>query len=155
LLLADYYYFKTKKDWGYKINQILVNRIFKTYNYYMKKILIIIFALFTIKAFAVDKSTTFNNEIFQKAQLEGKTVVINSWNETCTTCKAQIKILDQAENEFKDVLFLSFEQTKDKEIAKQLGIDYWTTIVVYKNNKEVQRSIGQMDKAKIYELIKS
>ncbi len=49
----------------------------------MKKILIIIFALFTIKAFAVDKSTTFNNEIFQKAQLEGKTVVINSWNETC------------------------------------------------------------------------
>ena len=125
------------------------------YDQNMKKILIIIFALFTIKAFAVDKSTTFNNEIFQKAQLEGKTVVINSWNETCTTCKAQIKILDQAENEFKDVLFLSFEQTKDKEIAKQLGIDYWTTIVVYKDNKEVHRSIGQMDKAKIYELIKS
>ena len=121
----------------------------------MKKILIIIFTLFAMKAFAVDKSTTFNNEIFQKAQLEGKTVVINSWNETCTTCKAQIKILDQAENEFKDVLFLSFEQTKDKEIAKQLGIDYWTTIVVYKDNKEIHRSIGQMDKAKIYELIKS
>ena len=121
----------------------------------MKKILIIIFTLFAMKAFAVDKSTTFNNEIFQKAQLEGKTVVINSWNETCTTCKAQIKILDQAEKEFKNVLFLSFEQTKDKDIAKKLGIDYWTTIVVYKNNKEVQRSIGQMDKAKIYELIKS
>jgi thioredoxin 1 len=125
------------------------------YDQNMKKILIIIFALFTIKAFAVDKSTTFNNEIFQKAQLEGKTVVINSWNETCTTCKVQIKILDQAEKEFKNVLFLSFEQTKDKDIAKQLGIDYWTTIVVYKDNKEVHRSIGQMDKAKIYELIKS
>ena len=121
----------------------------------MKKILIIIFAVFTIKAFAVDKSTTFNNEIFEKAQLEGTTIVINSWNETCTTCKAQIKILNQAENEFKDVLFLSFEQTKDKDIAKQLGIDYWTTIVVYKNNKEVHRSIGQTNKAKIYELIKS
>ena len=121
----------------------------------MKKILIIIFTLFTMKAFAVDKSTTFNNEIFQKAQLEGKTVVINSWNETCTTCKAQIKILDQAQKEFQDILFLSFEQTKDKDIAKQLSIDYWTTIVVYKNNKEVYRSIGQTNKAKIYELIKS
>ena len=121
----------------------------------MKKILIIIFTLFTMKAFAVDKSTTFNNEIFQKAQLEGKTVVINSWNETCTTCKAQIKILDQAQKKFQDILFLSFEQTKDKDIAKQLGIDYWTTIVVYKNNKEVYRSIGQTNKAKIYELIKS
>ena len=121
----------------------------------MKKILIIIFTLFTMKAFAVDKSTTFNNEIFQKAQLEGKTVVINSWNETCTTCKTQIKILDQAEKEFTDILFLSFEQEKDKTIAKQLGIDYWTTIVIYQNNKEIYRSIGQMNKDKIYSVIKS
>ena len=121
----------------------------------MKKILVLIFTLISFNCFAVEKTTTFTNEIFNKAQIEGKTVVINSWNETCTTCKAQIKILDQAEKEFKNVLFLSFEQTKDKDIAKQLGIDYWTTIVVYKNNKEVYRSIGQTNKAKIYELIKS
>ena len=135
--------------------QNLVNYKQQRYSHYMKKIFILLFMLVSSNSFAVDKSTTFNNDIFKQAQLEGKTVVINSWNETCTTCKAQIKILDQAQNEFKNVLFLSFEQTKDKDIAKQLGIDYWTTIVVYKNNKEVQRSIGQMDKAKIYELIKS
>ncbi|MDB4232648.1 thioredoxin family protein [Candidatus Pelagibacter sp. Uisw_099_02] len=121
----------------------------------MRKILVLIFTLISFNCFAVEKTTTFTNEIFNKAQLEGKTVVINSWEKSCTTCKRQIKILDQAENEFKDVLFLSFEQTKDKDIAKQLDIDYWTTIVVYKNNKEVHRSIGQTNKAKIYELIKS
>jgi thioredoxin 1 len=121
----------------------------------MKKIFILIFTLLSVNAFAVDKSTTFNNEIFQKAQLEGKTIVINSWNETCTTCAAQIKILDQAQVEFKDILFLSFEQEKDKAIAKQLGIDYWTTIVIYKNKEEVYRSIGQMDKDKIYSTLKS
>jgi thiol-disulfide isomerase/thioredoxin len=121
----------------------------------MRKILVLIFTIISFNCFAVEKTTTFTNEIFNKAQLEGKTVVINSWEKSCTTCKRQIKILDQAENEFKDVLFLSFEQTKDKDIAKQLDIDYWTTIVVYKNNKEVHRSIGQTNKAKIYELIKS
>ena len=121
----------------------------------MKKIFILIFTLLSVNAFAVDKSTTFNNEIFQKAQLEGKTIVINSWNETCTTCAAQIKILDQAQVEFKDILFLSFEQEKDKAIANQLGIDYWTTIVIYKNKEEVYRSIGQMDKDKIYSALKS
>ena len=121
----------------------------------MKKIFIIIFTLLSFNTFAVDKSTTFNNEIFEKAQLDGKIVVINSWNETCTTCKAQIKILDQAEKEFGDILFLSFEQEKDKAIAKKLGIDYWTTIVIYQNNKEVYRSIGQMNKDKIYSAIKS
>jgi len=121
----------------------------------MKKIFILIFTLITFNSLAVDKSTTFNNETFKKAQLDGKTVVINSWNETCTTCKKQIKILDQAEKEFGEILFLSFEQTKDKDIANQLGIEYWTTIVVYKNNKEVSRTIGQTNKSKIYSQIKS
>ena len=121
----------------------------------MKKILILIFTLLSFNSFAVEKNTTFNNEIFQKAQLDGKIVVINSWNETCTTCKVQIKILDQAEKEFTDILFLSFEQEKDKTTAKQLGIDYWTTIVIYQNNKEIYRSIGQMNKDKIYSVIKS
>ena len=125
------------------------------YSLNVKKLFTIFFILISFNAFAVDKSTTFTNDLFKQAQLEGKTVVINSWNETCTTCKRQIKILDQAQKEFSDILFLSFEQTLDKDIAKQLSIDYWTTIVVYKNNKEVHRSIGQMDKAKIYELIKS
>ena len=121
----------------------------------MKKFFIIIFTLISFNTFAVDKSTTFNNEIFEKAQLDGKIVVINSWNETCITCKAQIKILNQAEKEFGDILFLSFEQEKDRAIAKKLGIDYWTTIVIYQNNKEVYRSIGQMNKDKIYSAIKS
>ena len=116
----------------------------------MKKIFILIFTLISFNCSAVEKSTTFTEEIFNKAQLEGKTVVINSWNKFCFTCKKQVKILDQAENEFKDVLFLSFEQNKDKKIADLLKIEYWTTIVVYKNNKEIHRSIGETDKSEIY-----
>ena len=121
----------------------------------MKKILVLIFTLISFNCFAVDKTTTFTNEIFKKAQADGKTVVINSWNETCYTCAKQVKILDQAEKEFNDIIFLSFEQTKDKQIAKSLGIEYWTTIVVYKDNKEIARSIGQTKKSEIYKLIKS
>ena len=121
----------------------------------MKKILVLIFTLISFNCFAVDKTTTFTNEIFKKAQAEGKTVVINSWNKTCYTCGKQVKILDQAEKEFDDILFLSFEQTKDKQIAKSLGIEYWTTIVVYKDSKEIARSIGQTKKSEIYKLIKS
>ena len=63
------------------------------------------------------------------------------------------KLLNQAKKDFKDVVFLSFEQTKDKEIAKFLSIDYWTTIVIYRNNKEVSRTIGQTNKEKIYSQI--
>ena len=121
----------------------------------MKKIFVLIFTLISFNCFAVEKSTTFSKEIFNKAQLEGKTVVINSWNKSCFTCKKQTKILDQAEKEFKDILFLSYEQTIDTEIAKLLGIEYWTTIVVYKDNKEIARTIGETNKSKIYSLIQS
>ncbi|MDB3886042.1 thioredoxin family protein [Candidatus Pelagibacter sp.] len=121
----------------------------------MNKILIILFTLISFNAFAVDKSTTFSNEIFKKAQAEGRTVVINSWNKSCYTCAKQVKILNEAEKEFTDILFLSFEQTKNKEIAKLLGIEYWTTIVAYKNNKEIFRTIGETNKKKIYKIIKA
>ena len=121
----------------------------------MKKIYLLCFLLISFNSFAVDKSTTFSDKIFTKAQTENKIIVINSWNETCSTCAKQIKILNDAEKEFNDILFLSFEQTKDKDIAKFLAIDYWTTIVIYKDKKEVYRSIGQTDKKKIYEALKS
>ena len=121
----------------------------------MKKLLTLTLIVLSFNSFALAKTTTFTNEIFQKAQLESKTVVINSWNKTCTTCAKQVKILDQAKQDFEDIIFLSFEQTKDKGIAKSLNIDYWTTIVVYKNDKEISRSIGQTNKKTIYSQIKS
>jgi len=121
----------------------------------MKNILIFILLIFSLNSVAISKETTFTDEVFQKSQLDGKTVVIHSWNKTCVTCAQQVEILKQAEQDFKDVIFLSFEQTKDKKIAKFLEIDYWTTIVVYKDNKELSRTIGQTDKDKIYSQIKS
>ena len=39
------------------------------------------------------------------------------------------------------------------QIKHFLKIDYWTTIVVYKNNKEIARSIGQTNKSEIYSTI--
>jgi len=121
----------------------------------MKKILIFILLMFGFTTTVISKETTFTNEIFEKSQSDGKTIVIHSWNKTCTTCAKQVKILDKAKQDFKDIIFLSFEQTKDKDIAKFLNIDYWTTIVVYRDNKEVSRSIGQTNKEKIYSQIKS
>ena len=58
----------------------------------MKNILIFILLIFGLNSVAVSKETTFTNDIFEKSQSEGKTVVIHSGNKTCTTCAKQIKI---------------------------------------------------------------
>ena len=103
---------------------------------------------------AFEKKTNFTIKEFEKAQNEGKTIVVNSWNKFCSTCKAQTKVFESAKNDFKEVLFFFYEQTEHPKISKYLKIDYWTTIVVYKNHKEIAREMGLTKKDKIYSLIK-
>ena len=119
-----------------------------------KKFLILFFVLFSFQSFAIEKKTTFTVEAFNEAQKTGKTIVINSWNKSCGTCARQTKILNEAQKDFPDVIFLSYEQTKHKDIAKLLNVEYWATIIVYKNSKEVAKEIGVTSKSDIYSLIK-
>ena len=119
----------------------------------MRKLFIILFLFVCLSANAVEKKTNFSEEIFEKAKASGKTIVVNSYEIWCGTCSQQTKILDQAEKEFKDIVFLSYEQSKNKNIAQKLGIKFWTTIVVYKGNDEVTRIVGQTDQETIYSAI--
>ena len=119
----------------------------------MKKLFATLFLFVCLSANAVEKKTNFSEEVFEKAKASGKTVVVNSYEIWCGTCSKQTKILDQAEKEFKDVVFLSYEQSKNENIAEKLGIKFWTTIVVYKGNDEVVRIVGQTDKKTIYSAI--
>jgi len=120
----------------------------------IKKIYIILFLFFCVCANATEKTTSFSTEIFETAKADGKTIVINSYEIWCGTCAAQTVILNQAKEEFTDVIFLSYEQGKNKNIAKKLNIKFRTTIVVYKGNNEVSRIIGQTEKEEIYSAIK-
>ncbi len=118
-----------------------------------KKSLILFFSLYAFNAFAIEKKTTFTLEEFNEAQKTGKTIVINSWNKFCGTCAKQVKILNKAKEDFPEVVFLSYEQTKNQEIAELLDVEYWATIIVYKNSKETAKEIGITDKEKIYSII--
>jgi len=119
----------------------------------MKKLLVAIFLFIFLPVNAVEKKTNFSIDIFEEAKASGKTIVINSYEVWCGTCGKQTKILDQAEKEFKDIIFLSYEQSKNENIAKQLGIKFWTTIVIYKGDNEVARIVGQTNKKIIYAAI--
>ena len=119
----------------------------------MKKFLITLFILISTQSLASEVKMNFTKEVFENAQKNGKTVVVNSWNKFCMTCIKQEKIIKKAKKDFGDVLFLTYAQ-KNKDIAKYLNIDYRSTIVVYKDNKEIARTIGITKKDEIYSLIK-
>ena len=120
----------------------------------MKKILAIITILFASITLSSAKETTFKKELFDKALSDGKVVVVSSWIKYCTSCASQMKVLDKAKNDFDNIEYFKFDVT-NKEIAEFFNIQYQTTLLIFKDNKEVYRSIGETTKELIYDALKS
>ena len=120
----------------------------------MKKIFVLLLIILPFNLAVAEKQTTFDNDVFNKAQSDGKTVVVSSWIKYCTSCASQMKALKDVEKDFNNLIYLTFDVT-NREIAKQLNIQFQTTLVIYKNNEEVYRSLGELSKDKIYKAINS
>ena len=120
----------------------------------MKKIFLFIFCLFVFNVSAIAKETTFNKELFDKAQSDGKIVIVSSWVKYCTSCASQMKVLDKAKNDFDNIEYFKFD-VRNKEIANLLNVQYQTTLLIFKDNKEVYRSIGETTQKLIYDALKS
>ena len=120
----------------------------------MKKFSIFIFFIFAFSVNADEKKTTFTKELFNKAQSDGKIVVVSSWLKYCSSCASQMKVLNKAKNEFDNIEYFTFD-IKNEEISKLLNVQYQTTLLIFKDNKEVYRSIGETSRDLIYEAIKT
>jgi len=127
----------------------------------MKKIFIFIFCMFVFGANAIEKKTTFDKELFNKAQSEGKIVVVSSWMKYCSSCANQMKVLQKAKKKgelsdikFDNIEYFSFDVT-NSEIANLFDIQYQTTLLIFKGGQEVYRSIGETTENLIYEALKN
>ena len=99
----------------------------------MKKIFIFVFCLFSFSANAMEKKTTFDKELFNKALSEGKVVVVSSWIKYCSSCAKQMNVLETAkkEGELSDIKFDNIEyftfNVTNREIANLFNVKYQTT----------------------------
>ena len=120
----------------------------------MKKFLVLMCFVLAFSTNAIGKDTTYSKELFDKALSEGKVVVVSSWIKYCTSCASQMKVLEKAKNDFDNMEYFAFDVT-NKEIAKFFNVQYQTTLLIFKDNKEVYRSIGETTKELIYDALKS
>ena len=120
----------------------------------MKKLLVFICFVLAFNTNAIGKETTYNKKSFDKALSEGKVVVVSSWIKYCTSCASQMKVLEKAKNDFENIEYFAFDVT-NKEIAQFFNVQYQTTLLIFKDNKEVYRSIGETTKELIYDALKS
>ena len=128
----------------------------------IKKFIVLFFLqIFVIHpSFSMEKEPTFNKELFNKAQSDGKIVIVSSWIKYCSSCASQMKVLNKAMNDgklldikFENIKYFSFDVT-NKEIANLLNVKFQTTLLIYKDNTEIYRSLGETTEDLIYKALK-
>ncbi len=128
---------------------------------FKKLFILLFFQIFVVNSsISMEKETTFNKNLFDKAQSEGKVVIVSSWIKYCSSCASQMKVLNQAKKEgklldvkFENIEYFSFDVT-NKEIAKLFDVKFQTTLLIFKDNKEIYRSLGETTENLIYEALK-
>ena len=118
----------------------------------IRKFIIILIILIPVSSIASEKKTTFDKQLFKNALADGKTVVVSSWIKYCYSCASQMKVLNKANNELENMEYFAFDVT-NKEISNLFNVKYQSTILIFKNNKEVYRSIGETSEQEIYSII--
>ena len=119
-----------------------------------KKLLIILFVVIPFNSFALEKETTFDQQKFKKALLDGKVEVVSSWIKYCYSCASQMKVLKEAKKDFDNIEYFAFDVT-NKNISNLFNVQYQSTLLIFKDNKEVYRSIGETTQKDIYKAIKT
>ena len=119
-----------------------------------KKFLIILFVVIPFNSFALEKETTFDQQKFKKALLDGKVVVVSCWIKYCYSCASQMKVLKEAKKDFDNIEYFAFDVT-NKNISNLFNVQYQSTLLIFKDNKEVYRSIGETTQKEIYKAIKT
>lgn len=94
---------------------------------------------------------TYDEAEFMMAQEKGKTIVVDVYADWCPTCRAQASILDElrGQEQTRDVLFVKVNFDDEKDFLQAHRIPRQSTVLVFKGNDEVARSIAETDRTRL------
>lgn len=86
----------------------------------------------------------FTAEEFAAAQEAGKPILIDVFAAWCPTCRAQNPILVQLTREpkYKDLVVFKVDFDGQKDVLRSLDVRSQSTLIVFKGEKEIARSVG-------------
>ncbi len=98
----------------------------------------------------------FDQKTFDELRNSGKPSVIHVYATWCGTCKVQTGIVTPllAEPEFASLTLLKADFDKEKILLQSLGVSDRSTFVAFKGAKEVGRSVADMNRNSIANLLR-
>lgn len=110
--------------------------------YFFALITMVISMLFTMASFA--ESSSFDDAKFEAGLKSGQSMLVAVHAPWCSTCRAQAPVLKEvlSKKEFQNVTAYYVDFDSQKETLKKLGVKRQSTLIVFKDGKEVGRSLG-------------
>lgn len=97
--------------------------------------------LFGSAASAASEPAAYEGADFERAQAEGRTIIVESYAYWCLPCRIQAPILDRLRKRapFDSVIVFRVGETTDGRVWKQLHLAGYGTLVVFKGKQEISR----------------
>jgi thioredoxin 1 len=96
---------------------------------------------------------SFDDQSFEQAQAAGKTILVDVTASWCPTCRQQRPIVEQIEKEKPNLVVYEVDFDTAKDTLKRFRVQHQSTLIVFKGTKEVGRSTGDTDPARIRALV--
>lgn len=100
-------------------------------------------------------SAKFTFEALEKAQKEGKPILIDIFAAWCPVCRVQRPIIEDLvlSDRFKDFVYFEVDFDRQKDVLRRLNAQKQSTLIVFKGATEVGRTVGDTDRASIETLL--
>lgn len=95
-----------------------------------------------------------NNNNFKEIVNSGKTVLIDFWAPWCGPCRMVSPIVDEIAEEHPELAVGKVNVDDNPDLAQAFGVMSIPTLVVMKDGKIVNQSVGAKPKAQILNLVK-
>lgn len=97
--------------------------------------------------------TVNKNNFRQEVMTSDKPVLIDFWAEWCGPCQMMSPVVDEIAEETEDVKVCKINVDDEAELASMFGIQSIPTLVLVKDGKTVDVSVGLRSKASVLEMI--
>ena len=97
----------------------------------------------------------FSPEALAEAQKAGKPILVDVFAPWCPTCRAQNPILVELTKEpkYKDLVVFKVDFDTQKDVLRALNVQRQSTLIVFKGDAEVDRSVGDTSQLSIEGLL--
>ena len=115
---------------------------------------LILILLFTGNALAAEEA--FTQAAFDRLQQQGAPILVSIYANWCPTCRAQAPILKKLleQEEFKPIHALRVDFDQQKDIVNTFKVVKQSTLIVFKDGKEADRSLGSTSEQSIETLLR-